>query len=114
MCYVCNRCGDLVDEIPTYTESAEIWGHMEYWEEAENCSCGGAYVEADTCKWCGEYCCLELVDGKLISEFEDIPEEWIKDSDYADVDPYSMCDDCLKEAINAYKEYLKENQNVKS
>lgn len=110
MCYICNRCGDIVEEIPTYTESAEIWGSIHTWEEQENCSCGGAYVEPDTCKWCGEYCCLESVDSKLISEFEDIPEEWIADSDYADEDPYDMCEECLKEAIKEYKNSLKGEQ----
>lgn len=110
MCYICNRCGDIVEEIPTYTESAEIWGSIHTWEEQENCSCGGAYVEPDTCKWCGEYCCLESVDSKLISEFEDIPEEWIANSDYADEDPYDMCEECLKEAIKEYKNSLKGEQ----
>lgn len=114
MCYICNRCGDVVDEIPTCTQTEEYWGRMVSWEEEDNCSCGGSYVEADECCLCGDYCCFESVDEKLISEFEDIPEEWVANSDYADIDLYSMCDNCLKEAINVYKEYLKESQNVKS
>ncbi len=53
--YICNRCGHLVDEVPT-----EKWRHTElegaYYEEEEMpCSCGGEFVEAYECECCGEY-----------------------------------------------------------
>lgn len=53
--YICNRCGYLVDEVPT-----ERWRHTEldgpfYEEEDAPCACGGEFVEAYECACCGEY-----------------------------------------------------------
>ena len=107
MCYICNRCGDVVDEIPTCTQTEEYWGRTVSWEEEDNCSCGGSYVEADECCLCGDYCCIESVDSKLIYQFEDIPEEWVAQSDFEGEDPYHMCEECLKRAIKEYNDSLK-------
>lgn len=56
--YICEYCGNSVDEIPTITYYDRVDGNSAmsgYITETENCSCGGNYVEAKECACCGEY-----------------------------------------------------------
>lgn len=53
--YICDRCGDVVEEVGC----DRVW-HREldapyYTDEDECCFCGGDYVEAVECVRCGEY-----------------------------------------------------------
>lgn len=55
--YICNKCDNLVDELPIVRESrGEFWGApcFEAYEDNE-CSCGGYYDEAVRCESCGNY-----------------------------------------------------------
>ena len=56
--YICEICGDVVDEIPTYTYYEKVdgnWAMSGYITEDKPCHCGGDYVKAVECKICGEY-----------------------------------------------------------
>ena len=73
--YICNRCGKLIDELPTSSQCHGYTGLgdelREEFAETE-CSCGGEFVEARQCKICGEY---------------------YSDEDY----PYDVCECCAEE-----------------
>lgn len=67
--YICENCGDLVDEVPSHTHYDRVdgnWAMSGYTTEEECCSCGGNYVEAVECKICGEY--INPNDGRICKE----------------------------------------------
>lgn len=55
--YICERCGEVVEEIPTgYDCHGRTSLGMELSEEVDRpCRCGGEFVEAEECKCCGEW-----------------------------------------------------------
>lgn len=81
--YVCNRCGEVTDELESYTEMHGAEGTSNYGPITfdKECHCGGNFVEAKQCNLCGEWFDPDtLYDG--------------------------ICEDCLKKATteeNAYK-----------
>lgn len=99
--YICDKCGNLVEKLDTYTESRP-YGDSYCYEEMENneCGCGGEYTEAEICEVCGNYenklemeliekdkyiCnkCIDNVREKLqnllYDKFDDTEREIIKD-----------------------------------
>lgn len=55
---ICNRCGRTIDEsdLSTHKEFISYCGEDKYYETyADNCSCGGEFVEAVKCDCCEEY-----------------------------------------------------------
>lgn len=58
MKYVCENCGEVIDEEDIGSRSCFIGysGDCPCYEEYENeCSCGGRYVEGRECAVCGEF-----------------------------------------------------------
>ena len=106
--YICNKCGDLIDELPTETEYEECWGRTVSWEEDDDsCSCGGTYVDAVKCVHCDEYIPCDLQYSKeLEKKFDEIPEDYVKDvftpaEQQAEAEDF--CEYCLKEIIQEYE-----------
>ena len=55
--FVCKKCGNLVEQIPT---TKQCHGHTSLGQRLEEtvdclCHCGGEFVEATECKVCGEW-----------------------------------------------------------
>lgn len=75
MYYICNRCHNIVTELPTFTERHPYGdGYAEERASDPSCMCGGEYEAARVCDMCGE----------IKSESDNYFYEGI-------------CDDCLKE-----------------
>ena len=55
--FICNRCGETIDEIGTEIEmhGAEGTSNFGAIEFDKPCHCGGYFVEAKRCHICGEY-----------------------------------------------------------
>lgn len=105
--WICERCGEITEQLPTHQESEECWGRTVYFEEVDNCFCGGSFVEAIKCVHCGEWISENHSNKKeLVKKFEVIPEEWIKENleqseQWASEEEF--CEECLKEIIKQYE-----------
>lgn len=111
--YICNKCGDLIEELPTTTETEECWGRVVTWQEPYNdCDCGGKYVDAVKCVHCGEYIPCDMEHKKeLEKEFDNISDDYRKEhfepnEQWAEANEF--CEDCLNQIIKEYKEWEKQ------
>lgn len=54
--FICNECGKLTEELGTIQEPIPYGERTEYKEYTDwDCSCGGEFEKANTCKQCGEF-----------------------------------------------------------
>lgn len=117
--YICKDCGQVVDELPTYTEREECWGHYEEFEYVDNCYCGGEWSEAVQCCCCGEYFDLDRkeLSKEVEKDFYSIDEEYIEEffePDEIDADVCGFCEECIHKKIKEYKEWLLKKGSVKN
>lgn len=69
--YICKFCGATREELPT-CEGGDI-GEIG----VDDCSCGGYFVEAETCKWCeNHFDPDDLTDGYCKDCIKDIKEKY--------------------------------------
>lgn len=61
--FICDKCGNELDELPTF-QDPRPYGNTTVYEEMteDRCTCGGTYEEAETCRGCGEHF-IELNSG---------------------------------------------------
>lgn len=98
--YVCECCGDCVseDNLPTYNEFVPYGEGVAWYEEVDNCSCGGNYVEAKVCAWCGEWAPKDICPVSDEIDFEELMEE-IGECLCAE----DMCYQCIKKILKEGK-----------
>ncbi len=92
--FICNRCGETLEELPLRKEYIGDEGQYEVVRDPE-CKCGGMYEEAKTCKRCGDpypeseedhgmcgKCQRELMDmfRDLMAEFTPEERQYIYDT----------------------------------
>lgn len=98
--YICDKCGELTEELPSYKE-ARPWGSTVAYEEIVecDCGCGGTFMNAKQCEHCGNIVaetniqdgmcpkCSDRLDEKLrifLDEFSDPEYEYILNRIYTD------------------------------
>ena len=70
--FVCNNCGNMVEELPTTTQYHGNTAFGELTEViADCCSCGGEYIEATQCAICSKWFDGTDMDGVCESCIED-------------------------------------------
>lgn len=107
--YICDKCGELVDEVPTHTEYEECWGHLEPFEYVDDCNCGGTFVEVKYCVRCGRPMPeTQEHDKNLVDKFEKVATEEYRQQHFEagceNAEEYELCEECIKDLINMGKE----------
>jgi hypothetical protein len=103
---ICNKCGKVIaeEDLTSHKDLLSYYGDEPYYEEfADNCSCGGDFVEAVKCDCCEEYyldeeiytgwrfpikvCtnCLDYYKGKYAKAYKELDDtdefiDWLADN----------------------------------